>query len=204
MSSYYSALMGFVLFLIYKSIYKLFEFNKKICCNAMILFFMAVFLFLFITTNTYDVYNFVISNIPSLKDKAYTSIFIRADVHQLLLNGLDIKQALFGVGFGINGVMGLDTSLLTSNIGVIATDSTYSYLISNYGVIITLIWIAFMIYFLSYVAKKDKIGITFIVIYTLVIEFFFNNSITNFPVNYILIMLILLALRIEKDNTCTS
>ena len=199
-SDYYNAIIGLFLFTLYKLIKKYNICYKEI--NVIVILCMLTFIFFFITTNTYYVYDYIISNIPSMSSKAYGSIFLRINAHQIIWNSLENFKLLFGAGFGVYGMTGLDTSTLASNIGILATDSTWSYLIANYGIVVTVLWLLLMVYILVIISNDDKLGITFLLVYTVVIEFFFNNVISNFPINYILIILIILGLKIRGENKC--
>ena len=93
-------------------------------------------------------------------------------------------------------MFGLDKELY--GIIPIATDSTYIYLFSNYGIVSILFYIFILIYFIINFYKRDILGIKYCLFYVLVIDFFFNNTLTNFPFNFILLLLINLSLKIKQ------
>lgn len=121
---------------------------------------------------------------------AYNSIYIRIQQHLDILKQFHSwHDYLFGVGMGVNGRFGLERAN-----DVLATDSTYIYLLSNYGFIATA---AFALALLGLIIKffnhshLDVLGVRYMLLYLLCIEFFYNNSIVNFPCNMIYLTLII-------------
>ena len=116
----------------------------------------------------------------------------------------DISSAfistIFGAGFGLYGAYNVDSEGLSANIGTIATDSTYSYLLGNYGLLVTILFLLAMVFLYYKIYRNDCFGISKFILYTIVIEFFFNNCISDFPINYILIILTLFSIRLVGEN----
>lgn len=158
-----------------------------------------IFLFMFYSTNDYTVYDIVHNYFP---DKADSSIYARVVAHLAILNDISstIISTIFGVGFGLYGAYNVDSEGLSSNIGTIATDSTYSYLLGNYGLLVTILFLLVMVFLYYKIYRNDYFGISKFILYTIVIEFFFNNCISDFPINYILIILTLFNIRLVGEN----
>lgn len=189
LSTYATAIIGLIVYFIIKFIYKIFK------INIFIFFSVILFIFFLYTTHGLGVYEFVNTIYP---DKAYSSILLRVLQHWQIIDEISQNgiSFLLGVGLGINGMFGLDKELY--GIIPIATDSTYIYLFSNYGIVSVLFYIFILIYFIINFYKRDILGIKYCLFYVLVIDFFFNNTLTNFPVNFILLLLINLSLKIKQ------
>lgn len=189
LSTYATAIIGFTLYVIMKLINKIFKLNLFVALS------IILFLFFLYTTHGLGVYEFIYAIYP---DKADTSILFRIEGHWDIINDLskNIISFLLGTGLGVNGVFGLDKEIY--GIISIATDSTYIYLFSNYGIIGVLFYIIILIYFMISFYKKDILGIKYCLFYVLIIDFFFNNTIANFPVNFILLLLINLGLKMKR------
>lgn len=189
LSTYATVIIGLIVYLAMKII------NKVLKINIFVFFSVILFVFFLYTSHGLGVYEFVNTIYP---DKAYSSILLRVLQHWQIID--EISQHgisfLLGVGLGINGMFGLDKELY--GIIPIATDSTYIYLFSNYGIVGVLFYIFILIYFMINFYKKDILGINYCLFYILIIDFFFNNTINNFPINFILLLLINLGLKMKR------
>lgn len=189
LSTYATVIIGLIVYLAMKII------NKVLKINIFVFFSVILFVFFLYTSHGLGVYEFVNTIYP---DKAYSSILLRVLQHWQIID--EISQHgisfLLGVGLGINGMLGLDKELY--GIIPIAIDSTYIYLFSNYGIVGVLFYIFILIYFMINFYKKDILGINYCLFYILIIDFFFNNTINNFPINFILLLLINLGLKMKR------
>ncbi|WP_370840247.1 hypothetical protein [Megamonas funiformis] len=189
LSTYATVIIGLIVYLAIKFI------NKILKINTFMFFSIIIFVFFLYTTHGLGIYEFVNTIYP---DKAYSSILIRVLQHWQILDEVnqDGISFLLGVGLGTNGMFGLDKELY--GITPIATDSTYIYLFSNYGIIGVLFFIFILIYFIINFYKSDILGMKYCLFYVLIIDFFFNNTLTNFPINFILLLLINLDLKMKR------
>lgn len=189
LSTYATAIIGLIVYLAIKFINKIFK------INTFIFFSVILFIFFLYTTHGLGIYEFVNTIYP---DKAYSSILLRVLQHWEIIKEVsqDGISFLLGIGLGTNGIFGLDKELY--GIMPIATDSAYIYILSNYGIIGVLIYFFLLIYFIIKFYKRDAFGIKYCLFYVLIIDFFFNNTITNFPINFILLLLINLGLKIKR------
>lgn len=189
LSTYATAIIGLIVYLVIKFINKIFK------RDTFIFFSVILFIFFLYTTHGLGIYEFVNDIYP---DKAYSSILLRVLQHWEIINEVsqDSISFLLGIGLGTNGIFGLDKEVY--GITPIATDSAYIYLFSNYGVIGVFFYVFILIYFLINFYKKDILGIKYCLFYILIIDFFFNGTIGNFPVNFILLLLINLGLKIKR------
>ncbi|MED3814393.1 hypothetical protein P4573_19240 [Priestia megaterium] len=187
-TTYKTAIIGFIFYLTIKT----FEFIfRRLYLIFTTLITMVCFTIFFVSTHFMNIYYLVNKFSPSI---AYNSILIRIQQHLAILDSMETtKQVFFGVGMGLNGKFGLDKTAF--NINALPTDSTYIYLASNYGFVGVFAFLAVFIY----VAVKlfnnrsfDVFGIRYIVIYTFAIEFFYNNFISSFPTNILVITMILI------------
>lgn len=186
-TTYKTAIIGFIFYLTIKTVEFLFRRLWLIFTTLLTLGFFTIF---FVSTHFMNIYYFVNKYSP---DIAYNSILIRIQQHLAILETMKTtKQVFFGVGMGLNGKFGLDKTVF--NVDALPTDSTYIYLASNYGFVGVFAFLAIFIY----VAVKlfnnrsfDIFGIRYIVIYTIAIEFFYNNFISSFPTNILTIAMIL-------------
>lgn len=189
LSTYATAIIGLIVYLGIKFI------NKILKMNTFIFVSIILFIFFLYTTHGLGIYEVVNTIYP---DKAYFSILIRVLQHWQIINEInqDGVSFLLGIGLGINGTFGLDKELY--GIISIATDSAYIYLFSNYGAIGVFFYVFILIYFIINFYKNDILGIKYCLFYVLIIDFFFNNIITNFPVNFILLLLVNLGLKMKQ------
>lgn len=201
LSTYATAMIGFVFYMFIKYSEKLFvklKFNMILRCIIVCFFLICVFFILFMSTHELTIYEFIAQIDPM---KAYNSIFTRISQHWEILNNMDSITSLFlGVGFGVNGAYGIESVFAKKT--QIATDSAYIYLISNYGIIGMIIFVMiFSILILYFMNKnKDVFGLKYFCIYVLVIMFFYNNIIASFTNSLILILFIILNFRLVKRN----
>lgn len=191
LSTYATSIIGAIIYIVIKSINKLFKLNLFIIPSIMI------FLLFIYTTHCFDIYDIVSKISPS---KAYTSIFLRVEQHLQIIN--DVSQNLSsifgGIGLGVNGLFGLDKELY--GIVALATDSTYIYILSNYGFIGVIIYVFILFYYMLVFYKNDLLGIKYCLFYILIVDFFFNNTIVNFPVNFLIILLVCMSIRLKDLN----
>lgn len=190
LSTYATAIIGLFVYLAMKII------NKMLKINIFVFFSVILFVFFLYTSHGLGVYEIVNTIYP---DKAYSSILLRVLQHWYIIDEISQNgiSFLLGVGLGINGMFGLDKELY--GIIPIATDSAYIYIFSNYGIVGLFFYVLILIYFIINFYKKDILGIKYCLFYVLIIDFFFNNTITNFPVNFILVLLINLSLKKNKN-----
>ena len=189
LSTYATAIIGFILYVIMKLI------NKKFKLNLFFILSIILFLFFLYTTHGLGVYEFIYTIYP---DKADTSILFRIEGHWDIINDLskNIISFLLGTGLGVNGIVGLDKELY--GIISIATDSAYIYLFSNYGIIGVVAYVFILIYYMIKFNKNDILGIESCLFYILIVDFFFNNTVATFPINFFIVLLINLALRLRR------
>lgn len=189
LSTYVTAIIGLLIYLFIKFINKIFKTNMTIVLS------LILFMFFLYTSHGLGIYELVYEIYP---DKAETSILFRVIQHWQIINNIDqnIISLFLGTGLGVNGVFGLDKELY--GIISIATDSTYIYLLSNYGIIGVISYIIILYYLIFVFYKMDLLGIKYCLFYIIVIDFFFNNTIVNFPVNYIIILLIMLSFKLKN------
>ena len=84
----------------------------------------------------------------------------------------------------------------------IPTDSTYIYILSNYGVIGLAGTVAMLCYFVK-VSRRSITGVHFLLLYVLVISMFFNCYFGDFPSNFIILSLFGFEYRLRKiGNAC--
>lgn len=194
LSTYATAIIGMLMYISIKIIIfiPLNKLNKKY-----IIYFLSGLLFVlfFYVTHEFDVYEFISKFYP---DKAYSSIFIRIMLYLEVINDWsnDGLTLLLGLGLGTNGTYGLDKNIY--GISSIPLDSTYIYILSNYGILGVLFFVIMMVYFILYLCNKNILGLGYFCIYILIIEFFFNNFMVDFPLNFITILLVVLSLKISN------
>lgn len=200
-STYATSIIGLIFYIIIKYSEKFLiklKFNTILRYMIICFFLIGVFFILFISTHELTIYEFVAQINPM---KAYNSIFTRISQHWEILNNMDSIISLFlGAGFGVNGVYGIENVFAKKT--QIATDSTYIYLISNYGiiglVIFCMIFSVLIIYFMN--KNKDFFGLKYLCMYVLIIMFFYNNIIASFTNILMLILVIVLNFRLVKRN----
>ncbi|MCY9018884.1 hypothetical protein MOF27_15805 [Priestia megaterium] len=187
-TTYKTAIIGFIFYLTLKLIEFIF---RKYAVVFTTFITIGCFIIFFISTHFMSIYYFVDKYSPSI---AYNSILIRILQHHAILDSMETtKQVLFGVGMGLNGTFGLDKTAF--NINPLPTDSTYIYLASNYGFLgvfaflFIFIWVAVNLF---KTPSFDVFGMRYIAIYTISIEFFYNNFISSFPTNIIAITMMVI------------
>ncbi|WP_018962403.1 hypothetical protein [Sporolactobacillus vineae] len=191
LTTYKTAVMGLIFYCTLKIIEK---FKKKYIIHAFSLF---VFFLFFISTHFYSIYYFASMFNRTM---AYNSIYLRVVQHISIISQLNtIPKVLFGLGMGRNGIYGINK--MGYGINPIATDSTYIYLVSNYGYLAVLLFLLFgvwiiRLFFLN--SEKDVLGARFLLLYTVCLEFFYNNFFSDFPTNMFLILLCILSFFIYK------
>lgn len=184
-STYKTAIIGFVFYLVLKILPYIFKKHQKFAAFTFASFMYLIF---FASGHFYFIYRFVSKFSESM---AYNSIYLRIFFHRQIIDQLhSLSNVLFGVGMGRNGTFGIDKNLY--NIKAIPTDSTYIYLVSNYGYVSVGLFTLFSILILRYLFKYNKydiIGARYLMLYTLCIEFYYNNFMANFPANLFVIIL---------------
>ncbi|BBN97843.1 hypothetical protein [Sporolactobacillus terrae] len=189
MTTYKTAIIGLVFYSLVKVIPSI---SKKYRAKIISISAVATFAVFLISTHFYGINNLV----SKINEKmAYNSIFLRIEFHREIINQLhSVPEVLFGLGMGKNGVFGLDKSVY--HIKSLPTDSTYIYLVSNYGYIgaaLVILIIALVTIYLFKNEIYDIVGARYILIYTMCIEFFYNNFFADFPTNIIVILLAVLS-----------
>lgn len=187
-STYFTAILFLLVYACLKMLQMIFrdkKFDRRLYYSALIICFLGTGLI-----NTSLDFAELFSEISPAKYES--SILPR--IHQFLIVWEDvsssIENVLLGVGYGIYGKGGLEVK--TNLMDPMAIDSGFLYLLGNYGVIVTLGWIAFLILQIIKNRKYDCVGIKYILLYILAIELFFNNIFRDFPNNFILFMLLTL------------
>lgn len=191
LTTYKSTMIGFLVYAMTKVTYHVF---KRIPASKFIYLFSAAIFFMimafsFLTYGVYDVFS------PTKYKKiAYDSIYVRVQQHQDILGEMEANDGFYtGLGLGKNGNMGPDEKLkLTSK----PLDSTYIYIMSNYGIIGVIIWVSLffglLLYLCSLGNRVDTVAVSML-LYALGVEFFINNIFTNFPCNIIFFSIIFLS-----------
>lgn len=199
MTTYKTAMTALVIYFTIKAIYTIF---KKLNGAKMIYLVATVFTFMIMAYvfNSFTVYNSLSST--EYKKVAYNSIYLRTLQHRDIVGEMEQNDSFYtGLGIGTHGTMGPDKKLkLTSK----PLDSTYIYLMSNYGFIGTVLYVCtlfvLMLYFCMQNNRFDNISIV-LLLYTLGVEFFINNIFANFPCNLIFYSVIFVSLSIgNKKN----
>ncbi|MFI8418290.1 hypothetical protein ACQKDS_18140 [Serratia sp. NPDC078593] len=192
LTTYKTAMIALAIYLLTKVIYSFF---KKLRGAKMIYFFSAVITFSFMAFvfNTFTVYDSLAST--KYKPFAYNSIYLRSLQHDKIINDIERKDSFYtGLGVGTNGTMGPNEKLKLKSK---ALDSTYIYLMSNYGFIGVLIYVSILLLLLLYFCSKsnkfDNIAII-LLFYAFGADFFINNTFSNFPCNVIFYSLIIVSL----------
>lgn len=195
LSTYATAIIGLLVYFIVKFILKINRLSFTAKRNTLFILGSLLFLFFLYTSHGMGIYEIAYSFYP---DKADTSILYRIIAHWQIINevGENIFTSLFGIGLGFNGVFGLDKE--SYGILPIATDSAYIYILSNYGFIGVVSYIMLLTYCMIYFYRNDVLGIEYCLMYTLIVEFFFNNTIVNFPINFMLILFICMGVKLKK------
>lgn len=118
------------------------------------------------------------------KKLVYNSIDLRVLFTKEIIEKFDLIKFFFGAGFGVNGSYG--------DIKSIPLDSTYLYILSNFGIMGILIFLTAGFWMFNYILlkRKDEYGIIFYLSIFFAVTFFQNLEITNFPLNIYLIILI--------------
>ncbi|MCR0999120.1 hypothetical protein [Serratia rubidaea] len=192
LTTYKTAMIALAIYLVTKVVYTFF---KRLRGSKMIYLFSAVVTFLFMgfVFNTFTVYDALAGT--KYKPFAYNSIYLRSLQHSDVIKDMENRDSFYtGLGVGTNGTMGPNEKLKLKSK---ALDSTYIYLMSNYGFLGALLYVSvllmLLLYFCSQSSKFDNIAIIFL-FYTLGADFFINNTFSNFPCNVILYSFIIVSL----------
>lgn len=204
-TTYKNGIVGVCLYLMLKLIDSIR--NKKFVFRIWSLIVPSIFCFFAISTHSLWFFKIVDKINPFF---AYYSIYIRVMQHRYIVDSLHtFKEIMFGVGMGVNGTGNFVFEKTGIDQKPVSLDSTYIYLLSNYGfsvVVLAVIILATVLFLLCKLNKYDIFGARYIVIYTLTIEFFYNNFMLNFPVNLYIILMILIPffLRFKNRTSRTS
>lgn len=189
MSTYKTGFIGLAVYFFLKGIQYLIHSSKykQIIIHSVV---ALIFIMSFLSTHFMVFYAIVNRFSPYY---AYGSILLRIQQHMGILHSMNTPlNLLFGIGMGVNGVYGIEKGPNTS-----ALDSIYIYLMSNYGLLVTIAVTGIMFY-LVYLFFKNKeydiLGAGYFIIYVLAAEYFYNNIIANFPMNFILMLAIVITL----------
>lgn len=201
LTTYKTAMIALVIYVITKIIYSFF---KRLRGAKVIYLFSALITFMFMgfVFNTFTVYDSLANT--KYKPFAYNSIYLRSLQHADIINDMERKNDFYtGLGVGTNGTMGPNEKLKLKSK---ALDSTYIYIMSNYGFLgvlsYTFILFMLLIYFCAQNNRFDNIVVV-LLFYTFGVEFFINNTFSNFPCNvifYSFIIVSILHIRRAKGN----
>ncbi|WP_416045947.1 hypothetical protein [Priestia megaterium] len=195
-TTYKTAIIGLMVYLFIKIIEKTFGIFKNIVIT---MFSLPLFLLFLVSTHSYGINDFVAKYNAEM---AYNSIFLRVVQHTAVINSMHtIKEFMFGKGAGYNGVFGLDKSVY--GIDALALDSTYIYLLSNYGFVFVFLFVIVMTYLIINFFKHkqyDIFGVRYLLFYTLFVEFFYNNFFTSYPTNVVIIVLTVAVIINKRRN----
>ena len=200
--NYFNALLGLLVYFLFKCeqyfcmaiLSKNLNIDNIIYITGIVLFFSFFYI-----TNSLDLYWIFEGFSPN---KAYSSIYLRVIQHWDICSMMtEIYQVLFGLGINLNGTYGIDKESLASIIAI-STDSTYIYILSNYGVIGLAGTVVMLCYFVK-VSRRSITGVHFLLLYVLVISMFFNCYFGDFPSNFIILSLFGFEYRLRKiGNAC--
>lgn len=200
--NYFNALLGLLVYFLFKCeqyfcmaiLSKSLNIDNIIYITGIVLFFSFFYI-----TNSLDLYWIFEGFSPN---KAYSSIYLRVIQHWDICSMMtEIYQVLFGLGINLNGTYGIDKESLASIIAI-STDSTYIYILSNYGVIGLAGTVVMLCYFVK-VSRRSITGVHFLLLYVLVISMFFNCYFGDFPSNFIILSLFGFEYRLRKiGNAC--
>ena len=171
-----------------KHIKKISSYIKMSYVNASLVFSTIFLLILqWIVTNTLILYGLIEKLVPKF---AYTSVYLRVILHQEVISNMkSIPQKILGLGMGLNGIFAGNPGAITTN--TIALDSSYIYILSNYGILGLILYIVTLVGLMALSVvynDKDEWGIKYLISYLLCIQFFFNNLSTSIPISYISII----------------
>lgn len=191
-TTYKTALLGFLVILLFYFIDKVNIKNK----NFYFGFVSIIIFFLFFSSSiSYWLYNMIK---PYNESLVYNSVYLRVLEHYKVFEQIKtISDLLVGVGYGKNGTFGLK-----DNSNSIPLDSSFIYIFSNYGILGILIFLLLLLFLIIRFSNNNyrERPIFFYLIYILIMEFFYNNVIANFPLNYILSLLIITSVLLQRKS----
>lgn len=198
LTTYKSTMIALVFYFATKFVYSVFKRVKGAKLIYPISGFL-IFCLLAFTFNSMSIYNLLSTG--AYKEVAYNSIYNRVIQHEDIINEMESKNGFYtGVGVGTNGTMGPDQKLKVSSKPL---DSTYIYIMSNYGFIGVIIYILVLmsvfIYLSTFNRRFDNIALV-MVFYTFSIEFFINNIFANFPCNIIFYSAVFMNMTLKKNG----
>lgn len=188
-TTYKTAIIGIMLYLILKMTVVLFSRGGKAVKNSIIIVYtLAVFFMTAFCFNDYSIYNQLKNT--SFHDAAYSSIYIRVKQHNDIFESVERGNILTGAGIGVNGTEGPQGFKSNSK----ALDSTYINVFSNYGLLGVIFYLTVLFLLMCYLSvKKTPLGANLalmLLLYHLGIEFFTNNILMDFPLNLFFYLLI--------------
>lgn len=188
-TTYKTAIIGISIYLILKVVLGVFTKgggtirNTIVIAYTVIVFTVSAFCF-----NDYFLYNQLKNT--TFHDSAYGSIYIRVKQHNDIFESVEKGNILTGAGIGTNGTEGPKGFKSNSK----ALDSTYINILSNYGLLGVIIYLAILFFLILYLSiKKNPLGANvsiMLLLYHLDIEFFTNNILMDFPLNLFFYLLI--------------
>ena len=191
-TTYKTALLGFLMILLFYVIDRV-NIRHKVFYFSFVA--ILIFTLFFSSSISYWLYDLIA---PYNESLAYNSIYLRVYLHDLVFEQVDtVSDLFFGVGYGLNGTY-------STKVGsdAIPLDSTFIYIFSNYGLLGVLVFIFSCLYLFFSLSGNDYVErpLFFYLFYILTLEFFFNNVISNFPLNYILSILLVSSIILKKEN----
>jgi hypothetical protein len=198
LTTYKSTMIALVFYLAVKVIYAAF---KRVKGAKFIYLASGIFIFSLMAFTFNDMAIYKAMSTGQYKDVAYNSIYIRVLQHEDIINEMESKSGFYtGIGVGTNGTMGPDQKLKLSSKPL---DSTYIYIMSNYGFIGVAIYLLILggvfVYLSTFSRRFDNIALV-MVFYTFSIEFFINNMFANFPCNIIFYSVVFMSITLKKNG----
>lgn len=192
-STYKTCYLGLIFYIFYKLL-DLLKFNHKL--KAILL--SQVFFVQIITYTTRSMYIFFKEYLKIESRVLEESLLGRIQSGEAILSELklDVFNFLFGLGLGKNGTSKTMNRFLESSDNRLAIDSLFMTLLSNYGIVLTIIIIFYSIYLIY---KEKSSLLQYVYIYCFFISFYLNNSFGNLN-NVFLICLIILYEYKEKGE----
>lgn len=198
LTTYKSTMIALVFYLVVKFFYAAF---KKVKGAKFIYLASGFFVFSLLAFTFNDMTIYKAMSTGQYKDVAYNSIYIRVLQHEDIVNEMESKNGFYtGIGVGTNGTMGPDQKLKLSSKPL---DSTYIYIMSNYGFIGVAVYLLMLggvfVYLSTFSRRFDNIALV-MVFYTFSVEFFINNMFANFPCNIIFYSVVFISIALKKSG----
>jgi hypothetical protein len=195
-TTYKTALLGFFLISLFYFIDRV-NIRNKLFFYA--LFSIAIFILFFSSSISYWLYELLR---PYNESLVYNSIYLRVKFHyDVFVQVENIIDLLFGVGYGVNGTFGTK-----DGVDSVPLDSTFIYIFSNYGMVGVLTFLLSSLGLIFKLKGNNSLErpLFFYLFYIVTLEFFFNNVITNFPLNYLLVLLLTTTILLQRKNHVNS